>query len=74
MINFLKNLFGMSLRSKVMKTVERKIAEAQKACDSEVAIAVKSYKDRQFKLRCEHIEEKGAIEDRHIRSILARIL
>lgn len=74
MINFLKNLFGVSIRSKVMKAVEKKISDAQKACDSEIAGLTKSRKETIADLNKHYVIRRDEIAERHVNNILSKLI
>lgn len=84
-MNFIKNLFGLSLRSKVMKVIENKIKEAQKALDLEVKqlnteisnrkfLLEDELKDKLTDLKFEKINRKDTIEEKHLSNILSKII
>ena len=84
-MNFIKNLFGLSLRSKVMKVIDDKINQAQKQLDSELKdlndysvnqkfLIIDEMRDKLRDLRFEKSSKKSEIESRHINSILNKII
>lgn len=85
MINFIKNLFGFGLRSKVMKAVNLKINEAQKALDSELkgleevkfAILLRAKDTYREEVSNAKFGYKVGVEnttEKHINNILSKIL
>ncbi len=85
MLNFFKNLFGISLKAKVMKAVNKKLDAMQKAYDSEVAQLVAGKKMALKRAKQEYLEsvsstkfahnaKKSEVADKHVDSILSKIL
>lgn len=85
MINFLKNLFGLSLKSKVLKAVHKKLDEAQKVFDREVASlnsgkkqsirnAKSACRSQVSNARSNYRSEVSNAENKHLNQILAKIL
>lgn len=85
MINFFRNLFGSSLKSKVMKVIETKINNAEKALKDELKVIKKEAWDAGYKTledarielkRIESQKKTQLIEttDKHINNILSKIL
>lgn len=85
MINFLKDLFGFSLRSKVMKVIDDKISSYQKLCDKEIddlnteiynkkTELIDTFSENLEKLSYERKDRKIEIENKFINNILNKII
>ncbi len=85
MLNFFRNLFGVSIKSQVMKAVSDKISAAQKAYDDEVYILKTKLRYRKMQLLDEldvalqnldesHCSDKANLVGKHVGSVLSKIL
>lgn len=85
MINFLKNLFGLSMKGKVMKVINQRINDAQKALDNDVENlrkrkssqllrASESYRDSVAGAKFSFTAEVEQAEEKHLNQLLAKIL
>lgn len=74
MVNFFKNLFGMSLKSKVMKVISERIDEVQKLHDSELNDLCISKNVTVRNIVEKYKADKEAVTEKHINSILSKVL
>lgn len=70
MRNFFRNLFGLSLKSKVAKVIEQRINEVQEDHDERIADARFARNVRLNQVRSEYNTEKLKIESESIKRIL----
>lgn len=84
MLNFIKNLFGLSLKSKVMKVLNKRFEDAQKAFDADIKEArtqknlrifeaVDIYRDTINQAKLAYTENKCDIEAEHLDNLLAKL-
>jgi hypothetical protein len=74
MINFLRNLFGVSIRSKVIKAIESKISEVEKVYKTEMDVAHLDYKDQIASVKNKYEDIKEKITERNIDKILSKFI
>lgn len=85
MKNFFRNLFGTSIKSKVMAVIEARIESAQRLYDIEVKALKGSKKDQKVQavkdfdtkikdINDTHENKKAVLVDRHVDNILSKLL
>lgn len=73
-MDFIKNMFGDSIRKQVMRAVEKRIKQAQREHDLERAVAIKNYLSSVRVLKRGLRENKKELMEKHVNNLISKII